>query len=211
MIEEIRFIHFDFDDTLINVGELHFEAFQNALNTFNAAIDFRYEDLAGFETVNAFQFLGFSKNDSEKLSIIKSEIFQSLSAIKKPSWNNGILDLLDTLDELNIDYSVVSSGSRHRIINTLAQLNASDRFSFVITKDDVPHNKPHPDPYILAVTTSKIPINNSLAVEDSFNGYTSALSAGLDVWQLTGAGQTKLFANKHGPASILQKWLTDQC
>lgn len=204
-------MHFDFDDTLVNVGNLHAEAFKKALEFFGSPIYFDYKELAGQETIAAFKALGFTERDSAYLTDKKRQIFQDLSSSNDITWIDGISDLLDTLDKLDINYSVVSSGTRKRIINILSKLNSVDRFRFIITKEDVSHSKPNPEPYVLAISRSCIQANCSLAVEDSFNGFLSATNAGIEVWQLSEVSNDDYFSSLHGSAKALQEWIVSKC
>src|SRR5206468_3598183 len=52
-------------------------------------------------------------------------------------------------------------------------------FDFVLAGGDYPRFKPHPDPYLCAVTRSGIPASDCLAVEDSARGLLSATCAGV--------------------------------
>jgi len=204
-------VYFDFDDTLVNVGNLHAEAFQKALEFFGSPIDFDYKELAGLETIDGFQALGFNERDSANLTVKKRQIFQDLSSSNEITWIEGVADLLDTLDKLKIHYGVVSSGTRKRIIDILTKLNSEDRFRFILTKEDVSHSKPNPEPYILAISKSRISANYSLAVEDSLNGFLSATAAGIDVWQISEVQENNIFSSLNGPAKALQEWIVSKC
>jgi HAD superfamily hydrolase (TIGR01509 family) len=207
----IQFIYFDFDDTLIDIGKLHDAAFQFAIETTDCKIDFKYSDVAGLDTLSAFKALGFGESESRNLSKTKQEFFEQLTAKGRPSWVEGITDLLDTLDSIGISYGVVSSGTKKRLERTLMDLDSLNRFAFIISKEDVLQTKPHPEPYLLAISKTNVSVSSSLAVEDSINGYTAANSAGLDVWQLTTKDQNQIFAPKNGSAKHLKQWIICEC
>jgi beta-phosphoglucomutase-like phosphatase (HAD superfamily) len=49
----------------------------------------------------------------------------------------------------------------------------------VVTGDDVPHSKPAPDCYLLALQRLGLPASQCLAVEDTQHGVAAATAAGL--------------------------------
>lgn len=210
MSKRLEFVFFDFDDTLIDIGKTHSEAFRKALLSYGIEIEFNYKDLAGLETREAFESLGIDKKVSEELAKIKREIFIEISEEDYPRWNFGISNLLNYLDKCEISYAIVSSGTKSRIISTLAKLNSVTRFSFIISREDVYRSKPHPEPYLLALKKSSTNIEKALVVEDSLSGVKSALSAGLKVWQITDELEGNIQTSLYGSAESLQRWLTCQ-
>ena len=206
-MRKTQFIYFDFDDTLIDVGAMHATAFKLTIDDADLAIKFNYRAVAGLDTESVFQSLGFDKNKSEELARIKRGHFRELSKQNEPKWVEGIPNLLDCLDKLGVKYGIVSSASGDRIQRTLNDLDSLSRFMFIISREDVRHTKPHPDPYSLAISKSKALINRSLVVEDSLNGYLSASTAGLEVWQLTVDVHENIFATKNGSPKELEEWI----
>ena len=211
MIRKPEFLYFDFDDTLIDVGLLHAAAFKLTIDATDLEFKLDYRSIAGLDTESAFQLLGFSKSESEKLAKVKRKHFSDLAKNSEPTWVEGIPDLLDSLDEKGIRYGVVSSGARHRIRETLIDLDSLSRFVFIISREDVKQPKPHPEPFLLAISKSNASIGESLVVEDSLSGYVSATSAGLDVWQLMVNFGEDVFAANSGSANELKKWIIAAC
>src|SRR5262249_53161624 len=52
-------------------------------------------------------------------------------------------------------------------------------FDFVLTPDDYPRRKPHPDPYLRAIERSGVDAVRCVAIEDSERGVMSATAAGI--------------------------------
>jgi HAD superfamily hydrolase (TIGR01509 family) len=61
-------------------------------------------------------------------------------------------------------------------------------FNVLSTCDMVTKTKPQPEPYLLAAEKLGVPPELCVAIEDSINGLTSALSAGMHVIQLRATG-----------------------
>lgn len=97
---------------------------------------------------------------------------------------HGALDLLDLLDATNVPYAVATSSSRERAHHHLGAVGVKDRFAYIVTRDDVTHGKPHPEPYTTAVRLLGVASEHVLAFEDSPNGIRSAHAAQLKVVQI---------------------------
>ena len=207
MTRRTEFLYFDFDGTLIDVSPLHAAAFKLAFDATDDKFDFDYRLIAGLDTESAFERLGFSESESKKLAKVKRKYFDELAKNSVPKWVDGIPSLLDSLDEIGVKYGVVSSGTRHRIQETLINLDSLSRFMFIISREDVKQTKPHPEPFLLAISKSNASIGRSLVVEDSLSGYVSATSAGLDVWQLLVHYEDDIFSASNGSANQLEKWI----
>ncbi|WP_232496108.1 HAD family hydrolase [Novosphingobium kaempferiae] len=61
----------------------------------------------------------------------------------------------------------------------LEQAGLLHYFDVIVTRSDVTHPKPHPEPYLLAASRLGVDIADCIAVEDSYAGVRSATSAGL--------------------------------
>lgn len=91
----------------------------------------------------------------------------------------GVLQLLDTLDELKIPHAIATSTRRHIAIRKLTKVAIVTRFDHIIGGDDVVNGKPAPDIYLKACSYLGVEPINSLACEDSAFGIQAAFTAGL--------------------------------
>jgi len=55
-----------------------------------------------------------------------------------------------------------------------------DYMDFVLTVEDYPRSKPHPDPYLSALRRFQVTADQAIVVEDSARGLKSAVAAGVD-------------------------------
>ena len=67
----------------------------------------------------------------------------------------------------------------------LDNLGWRDFFPLIVTRDDVQHAKPHPEPYLTALERLNLSAAECLALEDSPTGIRSAHDAGLTVLAVT--------------------------
>ncbi len=91
----------------------------------------------------------------------------------------GARELLDEVAAAGIPHALVTGSQRPFTEAVLA--STGFRFPVVVTGDDVTRTKPDPEPYLLAAKLLTAAPANSVALEDSPNGVTSATTAGCRV------------------------------
>lgn len=95
-------------------------------------------------------------------------------------WRPGARELLAALGEAGVPCALVTMSYRRLVEPVLAQLDGPG-FAAVVTGDSVEHGKPHPEPYLTAARMLGVRPEDSLAIEDSDTGATSAAEAGCTV------------------------------
>lgn len=91
----------------------------------------------------------------------------------------GVKKLLEFLQENGYGIGLVTSSNKKNTNIVLKKHNLLKYFSFFVYGDDVTKSKPAPDIYKICIRCAGIEKNNILVLEDSKNGYDSAISAGL--------------------------------
>jgi HAD superfamily hydrolase (TIGR01509 family) len=91
----------------------------------------------------------------------------------------GVLDLLDTLDQLRLPRAIATSSSRQTVERHLTAHNLTERFDTLVVRGDYEAGKPAPDPFLRAAERLGVEPGRCLALEDSHNGVRSASSAGM--------------------------------
>lgn len=91
----------------------------------------------------------------------------------------GIAQLLESAAQREIPCAVVSSARRDWVFGHLRRLAVLDRFTVVVTGEQVKAHKPAPDLYLLALDLLEVGPRASLALEDSPVGVAAAKAAGL--------------------------------
>jgi HAD superfamily hydrolase (TIGR01509 family) len=92
---------------------------------------------------------------------------------------DGISDVLDALAGDSVRLAVVSSSPADWVRGHLTRLGLDGRFDVIVTREDAPRAKPHPDLYAAALATLGVGAPDAVAVEDSLNGVRAARAAGL--------------------------------
>lgn len=93
----------------------------------------------------------------------------------------GVLALLDFLDQHEIPRIVASSNVRPAIELLLDGAGIKERFSGIISANDVTRAKPDPEIFQKALANLGTKAESTLIFEDSFHGVTAADAAGIPV------------------------------
>jgi HAD superfamily hydrolase (TIGR01509 family) len=91
----------------------------------------------------------------------------------------GVIELIDLLDELNMPRAIVTSSSHETVEAHLKQTGIVPRFHAVIARGDYIRGKPHPDPFLRAAEVLQSNPAHCLVLEDSHNGIRAAHAAGM--------------------------------
>jgi HAD superfamily hydrolase (TIGR01509 family) len=91
----------------------------------------------------------------------------------------GVHEMLAELSARQIPFAVATSSRSAHAMTHLGTAGLLDRFATIVTRDDVTHPKPHPEPYLTAADRMGIAPDQCLAVEDSHAGVRAAHAAGM--------------------------------
>ena len=89
------------------------------------------------------------------------------------------MELLATLDDLQIPRAIATSSAHHRVQDHLLSHNLGGRFHAIVGHGDYGASKPAPDPFLVAAERLGVEPKFCLALEDSHNGVRSANAAGM--------------------------------
>lgn len=183
---------FDVDGTLVDSERHgHRVAFNLAFEEFGLA-DRWDEELygtlllttGGQRRLHAY-FVGQDWPQAERDDLIprlhrrKTEILSEMIDRGRIQSRPGVGRLLADLENAGVTLAVATTGSRRWVERLLDSLFGLERFSVVVTGDDVSHRKPHPDAYTRALSELGRPPQAVVAIEDSANGLAAARAAGL--------------------------------
>jgi HAD superfamily hydrolase (TIGR01509 family) len=90
--------------------------------------------------------------------------------------------VIDVLSELRARYrmAIVTTAKREDFALIHRSRKIASFFEFVINVEDCTHAKPHPDPYLRALSRFGASAAEAVAIEDSSRGLKAARAAGLD-------------------------------
>jgi beta-phosphoglucomutase len=188
-------ILFDFDGVLADSEPVHFECWQEILQTFGLHLDWKTYTEQGIG-ISDRKLLGFlcaradPPMDIEPLIAEfprKKDMFRARMLERRP-FSTELFELLPELRDYQL--AVVTSSGQAEVEPVLERAGLRNFFQAVVYGGDVQQHKPAPDPYLLAV--EKLGVRSALAVEDSNAGETSARAAGLDVLRVRTASEMPL-------------------
>jgi len=102
----------------------------------------------------------------------KDRLFQARANEQKIV--RGFTGFLEQIDAAGLPTVVATSGSRPRIEKTLDRFNLRQRFSAIVTGDDVANGKPAPDLFYLAARSLHVKAGSILVCEDAVSGVIAA-------------------------------------
>lgn len=92
-------------------------------------------------------------------------------------WRPGARELLAELGSLGVPAALVTMSVR-RIADAVVDMLPAGTFAAVVAGDEVTHEKPHPEPYVLGAQALGVAIEECVAFEDSRTGVRSAAASG---------------------------------
>jgi HAD superfamily hydrolase (TIGR01509 family) len=91
----------------------------------------------------------------------------------------GAQIILDHFRDTGVPLALCTSTQGGKAQARLEQAGLLHYFDVVVTRSDVTHAKPHPEPYLLAAQRLGVDPADCVAVEDSYAGVRSAVAAGI--------------------------------
>jgi beta-phosphoglucomutase len=191
----LKAICFDFDGTLVDSERLHYAAWQAELQLFACSFDeadylSQFSGVSTYATAERLIQRDQLPISTQELADRKTSRFLSLLETELPSPAVGAHELLCQMQQTNLAVALVTGSYRREIEPMLDNLGWRNFFTHIITRDDVQHAKPHPEPYLTALERLNLPAESCLALEDSATGIRSAHDAGLTVLAITTAHTT---------------------
>lgn len=177
----IRGAIFDLDGTVVDTEPLYSRAFEAALAAFGQVIDrATYVALIGLATPDRMALLTQRFGPDFPCEAFKAEYYRQkqhylAEAVRlKP----GVAELLEALDARGIPAALATAASGASALRLLERLELRRRFAAVVSRDDVPRRKPHPDPFVHAAHLLLIDPAECMVLEDSAPGIEAAHAAG---------------------------------
>jgi HAD superfamily hydrolase (TIGR01509 family) len=178
----IEAVIFDMDGVLIDSEPIHFEATRELLADLGidyvADLDENFFGCTDRDVFHALRARYGLEADEGQLSA--AWVARSVALLSGPLVPmRGVPDVLHALRRLGIRLALASSSAPPVIAATLNGLGLSSLFEFTVSGHDVERGKPAPDIFVKAARGLQVRSEALLIVEDSFNGLSAAVAAGI--------------------------------
>ncbi|MEI5989649.1 HAD family hydrolase [Enterococcus crotali] len=186
-MKKIDGVIFDMDGLLFDTELIYYQSTQKIAD----AMDFPYSKELYLEFLGVsdeevqenyhriFKDFGKEKVD-EFIQRSYDDTYQVFESGEVPL-KEGVLELLDFLDQQEIPRIVASSNVRPAIELLLDGAGIKERFSGIVSAEDVTRAKPDPEIFQKALANLGTKADSTLIFEDSFHGVTAADAAGIPV------------------------------
>jgi HAD superfamily hydrolase (TIGR01509 family) len=201
----------DLDGTLADSLSVMREAYQLFLGDFQVCgTDNEFSSLNGPPLVEVVQRLKVAHALPYDADTLASKYFGIIDQLYRGvSPAHGARQLLSTAKSQGCRISVVTSNSADRTSTWLTRVDLAQFVDFIISGEQVKYGKPDPEPYLLASRKVDCPVDRIIAIEDSIQGASSAIGAGLYTYLLTPVCKEPISHEGAVPALSLEQIATD--
>jgi beta-phosphoglucomutase len=174
---------FDMDGVIVDSMNWHAEAWQKAFHGQGIELTkeeiFKREGMSGLASViDIIREKGGTVPDKEKLELLqnnKLEIFETGSVHIYPL----AVTIIEFVRGKNLKTGLVT-GSLRRSVEFILPENIRSLFDVIVPVEDTLYGKPHPEPYLNAMSRIKCKPEDTLVIENAPLGIASAKKAGAD-------------------------------
>lgn len=178
----LQAVIFDFDGTILDTETTEFRRWEALYRQHDRELALQ-DWQRGIGTWGAFDpWAGLPEHVQADRQNVHATLHASiLEAIEQQDLRPGVLDVFGQIKAAGLRLALASSSDRAWITRWLTQHGLLDVFETLATRDDVARVKPDPELYLLAARNLNLKPEQCLAVEDSLNGATAAVAAGMPV------------------------------
>ncbi len=179
----IKAVIFDLDGLMLDTERIAEPAWRGAMSKFGFDIsDNDFQKMIGITPKDASILLtgifgeSFIYDDIRELAL---EYYYKSIAKNGIPHKDGLINLLDYLDKMNIPKAIATSTVREFADHKLTIAQIKHRFEHITCGDDVDNGKPSPDIFLKAAKKINMKPDDCLVLEDSRNGIIAAHAAGM--------------------------------
>ncbi|MGB3376525.1 MAG: HAD family phosphatase [Microbacterium sp.] len=178
----LRGVLWDMDGTSINSASVWNAAIRTAATevgiAWNDSDDAAVRGHGMWSVAARFQMKNADLSDAERTVAQIERFTVDLAATARPVWLPGVQEMLTACADEGVRCALVTMSGRESVEAILGALDL-DLFEVIISGSDVVKPKPAPEPYLRGLDALGLTADSCVALEDSFVGITSAVSAGL--------------------------------
>lgn len=178
----LRAVIFDFDGTILDTETTEFRHWQALYRTHGQELHLP-DWQRGIGTWGGFDpWAALPDHVQANREEVHTHMRQALHAdIAAQDLRPGVREVLEAVKGAGLKLGLATSSDHAWVSRWLEQHDLLPLFDALATRDDVRRVKPDPELYLLAAERLDVPATACLAVEDSLNGATAAVAAGMHV------------------------------
>lgn len=202
---KIEAVAFDMDGLLLNTEDLYEDVTKLLLSRRGRGFkDEVRKRMIGLPAPKAYQVLIESESLSETWEQLHEETEKIFDGILETRLKSlpGVEQTLAAIHSKGLPRCVATSSTKHFAHRALQMVGVLERLDFVVTAEEVPRGKPHPDIYLEAARRMGVAVENMLVLEDSETGTKAGVTAGAYV--ISVPNRHTSHGNFHGA-----KWIAD--
>jgi HAD superfamily hydrolase (TIGR01509 family) len=185
----IAAICFDLDGVLVQITNIHHEAFNKTLEAFGYPVvsleKFNSLEFKGLGSSIKFELLDIPKHLIPKMQEYKDEQTMLLTNLSPFAGEAEKIDMLNRLKSMGIKLACVTNSVEEYAIELLKKVKQHHLFDELITRKSVNQKKPNSECYEIAMKKLKVTPKNVLCVEDSSKGVLAAKTANIKyIWHV---------------------------
>ena len=182
---------FDFDGLILDTESATYEAVVDifAAHGLLVDLDWWHSILGSADHVHWADVLAEQYGRPiDRAALIAEREAMRLPQIEALPAREGVVDLLDAAAAAGVPTAVASSSAANWVVPHLERLGLADRFTVIVTRDDVDRGrtKPAPDLFLIAADRLGVDPAACVVVEDSPNGVAAGRAAGMAVVAVPG-------------------------
>ncbi len=199
-MNELKMIIFDVDGLLLNTEFLWEKAWSDIAEKYHvpqfSEIFHKVVGISGSDVTKVLdENLGNVENREELLDAARKLGTQYLD--ERIELMPGVVELLDTLEQLHIRKAVATTTNREATMKRLTKMGIIDRFEYILCGDEVIKRKPSPEIYLKVLKAVHCDANNVLVLEDTGYGVQAAHDANAKVIMVPSVNSPKEIDKKN--------------
>jgi HAD superfamily hydrolase (TIGR01509 family) len=176
-----KFVLFDHDGVLVDTEYWYFRAGERALAEIGFRVDqdqYLQDMSQGVGTWARARAAGVDEETIDRQRARRNSYYQEYLRTE----DIEIAGVVEALAELShhVRMGIVTTARREDFELIHREGRVTRFMDFVLVREDYAHAKPHPEPYLTGLARFAAGRNETLVVEDSARGLSSAVAAGID-------------------------------